>query len=56
MKPGIFEFEYMTEKQLREFLNGCHRDKCFDAQFEWAARIYNDKYRGIMICENLSAD
>jgi len=38
-------FETMSKAKLREYLNGCHKAKSYDAMFEYAVRVYNNRFR-----------
>jgi len=37
-------FENMTRAQLREFINGCHAGRAYDALFDQACRILNSRF------------
>ncbi len=36
-------FKEMDWRQLRAYLDGCHRDKCYDEQFRAAAQEWNSR-------------
>lgn len=38
-------FRAMKKTDLRAYIDGCHRDRVFDADFELACRIFNDEFR-----------
>ena len=38
-------FEAMTEKELREFIDGCHETRSYDAVFDKACFVFNNRFR-----------
>jgi len=49
-------FRAMRKTELRAYIDGCHRDRAYDADFELACRVFNDRHRdAVAVCEAFQA-
>ncbi len=40
-------FDAMTRAELREFIDGCHAARAYDALSDAACRVFNDRFDGV---------